>query len=303
MSWGGRADGPGDLRWHEIVQPWNPDVGGAGVAVVGFAVDEGVRRNSGRVGARDGSAALRTMLSNLPAEPDQVLIDAGDIACVGEDLEEAHRAYASRVAQLLRDGRFVIGLGGGHEIAWGSYLGLIQSGRVSPGDRIGVLNFDAHFDLRPGDVATSGTSFRFALEHAMTEGFDLDYRVIGISEAANMAGLFSTARSHGVTWVCDHDLTLLHLSARIEELMRWVSHLDVLYLTICLDVLPASVAPGVSAPAARGVSLEVLEALLAAVAGPKLLIADVAELNPAYDIDGRTARTAARLIWRLTHGR
>ncbi len=33
--------------------------------------------------------------------------------------------------------------------------------------------------------------------------------------------------------------------------------------------------------------------------GSKLLLADVAELNPRYDADGRTARTAARLVYEL----
>ncbi len=65
-------------------------------------------------------------------------------------------------------------------------------------------------------------------------------------------------------------------------------------------MLPGAVAPGVSAPAARGVPLEVLEPLLDVVAGSgKLRVADVAELNPALDADGRTARTAARVIGRL----
>ena len=70
-----------------------------------------------------------------------------------------------------------------------------------------------------------------------------------------------------------------------------------LYLTIDLDVLPASVAPGVSAPAAFGVPLPVISAVCRQVAASgKLLHVDVAELNPALDLDNRTARLAARLV-------
>ena len=58
--------------------------------------------------------------------------------------------------------------------------------------------------------------------------------------------------------------------------------------------------PAVSAPAARGVALELVESVIDAVrATGKLALADIVELNPAFDQDGRGARTAARLAWRV----
>src|SRR5699024_1423972 len=78
--------------------------------------------------------------------------------------------------------------------------------------------------------------------------------------------------------------------------------LDVLYLTIDLDVLPAAVAPGVSAPAGLGVETALVAAAVrAAAATGTLALLDVVELNPALDIDGRTARTAARLVDLAVH--
>ena len=66
-------------------------------------------------------------------------------------------------------------------------------------------------------------------------------------------------------------------------------------------MLPACEAPGVSAPAARGVRLELLEPLLERLkASGKLRLADLAEINPEYDIDNRTAKVAARLIHLLS---
>jgi formiminoglutamase len=83
-------------------------------------------------------------------------------------------------------------------------------------------------------------------------------------------------------------------------LLQFADKVDWLYLTVCLDVLPAAVAPGVSAPAAFGVALHTVEALIDAVkATGKLKLADIAELNPAVDPDGRTARVAARIAWRI----
>ena len=75
---------------------------------------------------------------------------------------------------------------------------------------------------------------------------------------------------------------------------------DEVYLTIDLDVLPAAVAPGVSAPAALGVPPFVVQAVCdAVVASGKLVHLDVTELNPRLDVDQRTARVAARLIHRI----
>lgn len=72
------------------------------------------------------------------------------------------------------------------------------------------------------------------------------------------------------------------------------------YLTIDLDALPAAVMPGVSAPAAFGVPLAVVEALVGEVRrSGKLRVADLAEYNPSYDRDHQGARVAARLAYRL----
>lgn len=81
-----------------------------------------------------------------------------------------------------------------------------------------------------------------------------------------------------------------------------LAEVDLVYLTIDIDGLPHAMAPGVSAPAARGVPMEVVEPLLDAVAASgKLALMDVAELSPPLDRDNVTARVAARLIHRVSH--
>jgi formiminoglutamase len=86
-------------------------------------------------------------------------------------------------------------------------------------------------------------------------------------------------------------------------LAAFIEAVDEVYLTFCLDVLPGAVAPGVSSPAARGVGLDVLEPLIDAVcASGKVRLADIAEMNPRFDVDGRTAGVAARIIARIANG-
>lgn len=89
----------------------------------------------------------------------------------------------------------------------------------------------------------------------------------------------------------------------LQTVDTFLAEVDHVYLTMCLDVLPAGVAPGVSAPSARGVAMEVIEPIVDRVAASgKLRLADVAELNPSLDIDNHTARVAARLVARVVDG-
>jgi len=269
--------------------------------LLGFASDAGVARNHGRPGARLGPIELRRMLANLPA-PALPVVDAGDVVCVGDALETAQAAQAEKLAALLHQGFLPITLGGGHEVALGSFRGLSQylkHKNTSP-PRIGIINFDAHFDLRLAAKGSSGTPFRQISEDCQAQGWPFHYCCLGISRYANTAALFERARSLGVLWREDTALAREPQAATLQTLQDFIQQVDHVYFTLCLDVLPASCAPGVSAPAALGVELALVERLLEAIAqSGKLRLADVAELNPDYDIDQRTARVAARLIARL----
>ena len=54
-------------------------------------------------------------------------------------------------------------MGGGHDIAYGSYLGIRKA---HPDKKIGIINFDAHLDMRPYDKGrTSGTSFKEIMDN------------------------------------------------------------------------------------------------------------------------------------------
>lgn len=318
-DWQGRVDaeeGARGRRWHQVVRALDaPDAGDAGgVALIGFACDAGVARNHGRTGASAGPAAIRALLGNLPVRRTEALVDAGDVVCASADphaaddtaLEVAQAELAEALAGLLGRGLFPLGLGGGHEIAFGSFGGLARHlAQHAPGraPRIGIVNLDAHFDLRLAARASSGTPFRQIAEDCAARGWPFHYCCLGVSDYANTEALFERARQLGTVWRRDVDMDLAQREATLATLGAFLDGVDHVYLTICLDVLPAAVAPGVSAPAARGVGLEVIEPLIdAVVASGKLRLADVAELNPRFDIDAHTARVAARLVARVADG-
>ncbi|MDI5892144.1 formimidoylglutamase [Halomonas rhizosphaerae] len=302
--WQGRTDPePGSERWHQKIQPL-AEGGTPGCALLGFACDAGVARNQGRVGAADGPAALRRALAPLAWHRQGPAYDAGDVRCQGDAMEVAQQALADRLAPLLGEGHLPIVLGGGHEVAYASWSGLAQhlaaNGETAP--RVGIVNLDAHFDLRdPRHVRSSGTPFAQIAEDCAQRGWPFRYACLGVSRAANTRALFNRADELGVMVREDRDITAPRLTDIEQDLADFLRDCDHLYLTIDLDVLPAAEAPGVSAPAARGVALALIEPLIESIRDSgKLRLADLAELNPGRDIDGRTARAAARLVHLLT---
>ncbi len=307
--WQGRIDaedGALGRRWHQLVRPLAAGAP-AGVALLGFASDEGVRRNQGRVGAREGPRSLRRALAPLAYHGvrDTPLYDAGDVACDGEDLEGAQRALGARVEALLAQGHFPMLLGGGHEMAWGSFQGasaaLANGGRLQ---RYGIVNFDAHFDLRRGR-ASSGTPFLQIRDALAARGLPFRYLCIGISRAANTPALFATARECGVTWLTDEEIVWPKWEAARRAIDAFVESIDALQISVCLDAFPAAATPGVSAPAARGIAPDLALSLLGHLLGraghgkrdSRVVLAEVAELAPPFDPDGRTARLGARLVY------
>ena len=79
-------------------------------------------------------------------------------------------------------------LGGGHETAYGHYLGVRNY--IGKEAKLGIINIDAHFDLRPyNEQPSSGTMFRQILE----QDENSSYLVLGIQRYGNTQALFDKA--------------------------------------------------------------------------------------------------------------
>lgn len=293
-AWAGRSD-PEDgdlaLRMHHLAGRAD-----ATVALIGFACDAGVRRNKGNPGAAEGPAAIRAALTNMAAPDDpRGFHDEGDLVLIGEDPAPGQQALGEYLVPLLARYRRALVLGGGHETAWGSWQGLR---RAMPDARIGIVNIDAHLDIRAIGPAgpSSGTPFH-QIREADPQRFD--YAVLGLAEEGNTRALRDRARDWNVVVVEDHALQI-GAEPGFAAIDAICARNEAIYLTVDLDVLPASQAPGVSAPAARGVPMHVIEALVARVlASGKVRLADLVELCPPRDQNDRTARCAALIARRL----
>jgi formiminoglutamase len=268
----------------------------SGIALLGFACDEGVKRNHGRPGAAQAPDVLRKALANMAShQGHEQLADLGTIEVEGDGLEAAQRALSDAVTACQRSGMHTLVFGGGHETAWAHGRGILDA---FPHERVAIINLDAHLDLRKAERATSGTPFRQLAHYCAEQSRAFQYACFGVSRAANTQALWDEAERLNVTLVEDLHFRRDALSA-LEEVLAGA---DSVYLTIDLDVLPAGEMPAVSAPAALGIpALDLLPVIERICRSGKLRAADLVEFNPHYDQDGQGAKLAARLAWQIAH--
>jgi len=306
-TWTGRIDGTAEnqLRWHQLIKTINlNDLSqfpiGKNNVFLGFACDEGVRRNKGRIGAADAPRHIRNACCNFPAIGNINFYDAGDIVCFENNLEEAQRQLSLAVESLLQAGAFPILLGGGHEITFGHYSGIKNHYSAKT---IGIINFDAHFDLRIPDKAgiSSGTGFWQIAQETNKTNAPFKYLAIGIQKAGNTQELFDRANQLGVSYILDSDFNPYNADKIEESIQTFCKQTDHLYITIDMDVFSAAYAPGVSAINAKGIAPDYLfdRCLEVITQSGKMVSIDFAETNPSYDLDSRTAKLTARLIYEI----
>ncbi len=305
MIWQGRFDGEEPL-YHRVFQRVilenNYDnVQTKDFGLHGFAVDEGVRRNKGRVGAKSAPDIIRKNLSNFPVvNSDFALKDFGNVFCKNQNLEEAQNELAEKVTKVLIKGGKSIVLGGGHEVTFTHYSGIRNA---FPNTKIGIINIDAHFDNREPQAevgASSGTGFWQIAQEGSIHSLH-----IGIQRNSNTLKLFDTAHQFGMKYILADELFFENLPAVYEKIDALSNDVDVLYLTICMDVFNVAIAPGVSASAYNGIFADptFMHFYKHILKNEKLKALDVAEVNPEFDIQERTARLAASLVneWFMIH--
>jgi formiminoglutamase len=144
--------------------------------------------------------------------------------------------------------------------------------------------FDAHLDVR--EAAGSGMAMRRLLDE-----FHIKPLVnMGFNPLVN-------TRAH-------HDWFLAHGGFfRPTPSGPWPEFGKPQFVSLDMDAIDGSHAPGVSAHNPAGLSVaEVARALAAAGRSPWVVCFDIMELNPAFDVDGRTARAAAHCLLSFLHG-
>ena len=314
--WDGRVDSADDFdsfRWHQWVETIDlsdeklkPFEGKLGIAFLGFKCDKGVQLNKGRAGASKGPSSIRAELANLPCQfsKEVALFDAGNISCEHCSVEEGQESLAEAVKRLLNLNLFPILLGGGHEIAFGHYKGIFNHLKSKNEiNNIGIINFDAHFDIRPYPKGgTSGTMFSQISDLTEANNTNFSYFCLGIQEHGNTVKLFDTADKLGVEYILAKDLNTIDYSQMIEKLDDFIKKQEHIYVTVCSDVFSSAFAPGVSAPHPLGLNPDrVLIFLNYILRYGKTISFDIAEVSPRFDFDNSTANLASIIIFSVVN--
>jgi formiminoglutamase len=302
-----RADDP---RLGEIVEFWNGDLAAlkSGRAVlIGFPVDEGVRRNGGRAGAAEAPREVRRFLHRLTPWDGSRDIDLADLPPLDlgdvrpeATLERSQEILGRVIAAVLDSNAVPIVLGGGHETAYGHLLGYLETRR-----RVGVVNFDAHLDVRPqiNGLGHSGSPFRQALEHPTCRLLGRNYVCLGAQPHCVSQAHLAYAGRHGCRVYWGSKVWRDPAKYLVREIKRLLDDECDVYITLDADVVRLMDVPGVSAPNPVGLIGEDL-LTCARVAGqkPGVTSFDVVEINPCFDRDGQSARWAALAIWHFLIG-
>ena len=310
-NWEGRASNPdmGNQYWYqeiglldlthiETVQLKEKNID---IALLGYVCDEGVRRNRGRIGAAQGPKAIRERLAKHPVHfSNKRIVDVGDVVCLEDDMEQGQEALTTVIGGLLKQQVFPIVMGGGHDMSYGHFMGIWDAIKNTEHNKVGIINFDAHFDLRPVEGRpNSGTPFNQIIKELKTQGQEEDYFAIGIQQQSNTRELFEIAKKKNVQYAINYECEsasheMLALKARLTDFIVKNDHI---YITVDMDAFSPAYAPGVSAPSPLGFTPYFLFKMLDFLfASKKVISCDVAELNPSLDRDSVTATLVAKIV-------
>ena len=188
------------------------------------------------------------------------------------------------VVGLVRSNKIPVVIGGDHSITT-----IILNAIGNTLGKVGLMYFDAHPDFVSsarnyyGSVITDSARF-IEFEHSMLIG----------TRAAEQEELENA--SHVGLEICS-PLDILEFGAvkfadRIVKKSRSIRR----YISIDLDSVDPSSAPGVSLPSAGGLSSIELIYLVKRVVSLGIIGMDIVELSPDYDFNNLTANLAARIL-------
>ena len=293
-----RKPTPDDPRFLDCFVPMAKD---AHLLLAGVPYDGAV---IGRKGCRDGPTAIREAFRYLggfdPATARSLaglrIHDLGDAPVVEGDTNKTHRLVEGVLAAAATRHQPLVVLGGDNSLSYATFRAL----HAIHGGRWGVVVLDAHYDLRPHDgQPSSGTPYRRILEEVPGDPVaGKNLAEVGIRPYANAPSLAAYAKEHGVTVIPAPEVRAKGIAAAARKALAAAGQgVDHLFLSVDIDGLDQSIAPGCSAPGAGGLTFDEAAHLVEAVAAdPRCRGMDLVETAPGLDPTGNTARVAAQLV-------
>lgn len=238
-------------------------------------------------GAAAGPAAIRAALwsdrGNMSCENgmeigvDIALSDKGNLTLSDTDVAADDEVIKSAVGNTAASGAVPVLLGGDHAVTFPIIAALAaQHGPVN------ILHFDAHPDLYD-DFEGNPRSHASPFARIMEAGLAASLTQVGIR----------TLNRHCRDQAERFDVNIIPMSSFAADKVPQIA--GSLYITIDLDGIDPSEAPGVSHPEPGGITVRELLSILNRQTAP-IIGADIVELNPARDTNEVTAILAAKLV-------
>jgi agmatinase len=264
-----------------------PDVDGARVALYGIPFEGRVNQRKGAYlgpgEIRRASDLLETYVPALGTDlVDLELADAGDLVVPDATPEAALAAVRAELAITLDPRQRWVFLGGDHTIT-----APIVDVTLDHFSDLRVVQFDAHPDLRQEFL---GERWNYAA--AMTRVLDRlpaeRLYQIGLRTGDQEEWLPPRGTRVFPGWAGP---AVTAARTVIEEVGP-----HPLYVTVDIDVLDPSIAPGTGSPEPGGLTLADLLAALRMLGRAQVVGFDVVEVSPLWDPTGRTGVTAAAIV-------
>ncbi len=271
----------------------------ADVAVVGICFDTG---SYSRCGARYGPQAIReaSMEIGIAYDPQTGfydseqrkhvlsgvrIVDCGDLTVFPTLLHETFDGITESIKTIRARGAVPVVLGGEHTISFPVLRGFDDI-------PLHIVQFDSHLDLMD-DIAglkyTDANPMKRAIEMDNVTGLTQ----IGIRGYLNPAELWEETKNEKVTTFTAQDIR----EKGLEFIASRIPQREYIYVTIDMDAVDPTEAPGVGAQEPGGLSYVQMRSFLRACAQKgKLAGMDVNEVNPLFDSTGKTAKVASYMI-------
>ncbi len=276
---------------------WSADtIDEAEVCIMGIPFDNAVSNHKGAAAAPDTLRNLSIELSDLTEDfipiKENVLYDIGDIP-VTLNWEEYFATIQEEALRLMQRGKFCLFLGGDHSVTIPLHKAF---GQYNKDKKIGVIHFDAHFDLCK---EYDGHKWSHACTEARTledviSGEDLFFVGVRVAELQEMDVL---KENPGIQNIKPAELDKMGTEAAFEKIRETFKDYDALYLTLDIDVLDPAYAPGTGTTVSGGISSRQLIDLVRMILDDLPVRAmDIVEVAPPLDINDITSWAALRII-------
>jgi agmatinase len=270
----------------------------ADFAVLGVPFDEGTWGQPGeRYGPRDLRESSQEYNHDLTEgfyyiDGDRTVLkgkrwaDVGDVLIYPTVAAQTDDKITAAVSKILEKKAFPIILGGDHSI---SFPVLRAIDKVYEG--VTLIHFDAHLDTWNGEAGN--------LDHATWVNRAAKLPHITKIVQIGMRGLANDPEAVGnAKKIHSSIVTSEQIHAKgVEWALQQIPRSQKIYISLDVDVMDPTLAPGTGTLEPDGLSFRELDELMKGTAAKgKLVGFDVVEVNPYRDASGRTAQTAIRLM-------